>query len=220
MSFLGRPKKSEKRNTRKAILDASLELFSKKSFSETSMREIARDVGITEAAIYSHFKNKHAILDALYEDSEPQKLLEFFEKFDKVDLVKDPQNYLTDKLGSIFGGVQDNPKEEERESKLFKIHQTELFRADGIPSEMIAKQKKMLEETVFNVFQFLIDQNLIHPSYREGRVLAIQILSPLFLLRLEEFTIQDKKKRKVFAAQRNEVLKHHLEVFLQLVLKR
>ncbi len=54
--------------TRRRILAASLRLFSRNGFHGTSIRGLARSVGLTEAAIYYHFPSKRAIVQALYEE--------------------------------------------------------------------------------------------------------------------------------------------------------
>lgn len=53
--------------TRRRILGAALRLFSRNGFHGTSIRALARSVGLTEAAIYYHFPSKRAIVKALYE---------------------------------------------------------------------------------------------------------------------------------------------------------
>jgi len=56
----------EKRSgTKQKILDASLKLFSKKGFKETTIKDIAREVGITEGAIYRHFTSKEEIINEI-----------------------------------------------------------------------------------------------------------------------------------------------------------
>lgn len=54
--------------TRKQILDASLRLFSERGFARTTVRDIARQAGITDAAIYYHFQSKRELLEALVEE--------------------------------------------------------------------------------------------------------------------------------------------------------
>ncbi len=54
--------------TRKQILDVSLRLFSEKGFARTSVRDIARGAGITDAAIYYHFASKRDLFEALLEE--------------------------------------------------------------------------------------------------------------------------------------------------------
>ncbi len=54
--------------TRRRILAAALRLFSRNGFHATSVRALARSVGLTEASIYYHFPSKRAIVRALYEE--------------------------------------------------------------------------------------------------------------------------------------------------------
>lgn len=54
--------------TRQQILDAALRLFSERGFSRTTVRDIARAAGITDAAIYYHFESKQELLEALVEE--------------------------------------------------------------------------------------------------------------------------------------------------------
>ena len=53
--------------TRRRILAAALRLFSRNAFHGTSIRGLARSVGLTESSIYYHFPSKRAIVEALYE---------------------------------------------------------------------------------------------------------------------------------------------------------
>lgn len=55
-------------HTRQQILDASLRLFSKRGFARTTVRDIAQQAGITDAAIYYHFESKRELLEALVEE--------------------------------------------------------------------------------------------------------------------------------------------------------
>jgi len=55
-------------HTRQQILDASLRLFSERGFARTTVRDIARHAGITDAAIYYHFQSKRELLEALVEE--------------------------------------------------------------------------------------------------------------------------------------------------------
>lgn len=53
-------------STREAILEEALKLFSEKGIKETTVRDIARAVGITEGAIYRHFESKEQIVYELF----------------------------------------------------------------------------------------------------------------------------------------------------------
>src|SRR3990170_3554703 len=72
-SVLPRQANAQKRtrrgpHTRKQILDVSLRLISERGFARTTVRDIARKAGITDAAIYYHFQSKREILEALVEE--------------------------------------------------------------------------------------------------------------------------------------------------------
>jgi len=47
--------------TQERLLDTAADLFAKQGYAGVSMRDIARTVGITQAAIYHHFNNKEAL---------------------------------------------------------------------------------------------------------------------------------------------------------------
>ncbi len=56
---------------RDAILDTSAKLFSQHGYKEVSIRDIAQACGLTNAALYYHFKNKeHLFLARLQRDHE------------------------------------------------------------------------------------------------------------------------------------------------------
>ena len=77
-------------NTKQAILEAALELFSMQGFEATSIAQIVGAVGIRKASLYSHFASKQAILDALV-----QEVLEQYAThsvFAKTDWGKDSDN--------------------------------------------------------------------------------------------------------------------------------
>lgn len=64
------PRKIKAKQTRKKILEAALNLFSKKPFDETTVDEIVKLSGTSKGAFYTHFKSKYEI---------------FFEKFKEID---------------------------------------------------------------------------------------------------------------------------------------
>jgi AcrR family transcriptional regulator len=55
-------------NTKDEILAAARAAFDKGGLNGLSLREVARDVGITPMAIYRHFESKEALVDALVLD--------------------------------------------------------------------------------------------------------------------------------------------------------
>lgn len=68
-----------KENTRRSILNVSVELFARNGYANVSVRDIAQAVGIKPASLYYHFANKQALYLAAIEDSFSQKARFFSE---------------------------------------------------------------------------------------------------------------------------------------------
>lgn len=60
-------REQKKQQTRKAIVDAAIKLFTDKGFEQTSMDELAREAGVGKGTIYGYFKAKEEIFLAYCE---------------------------------------------------------------------------------------------------------------------------------------------------------
>ena len=60
---------------RDAILDTSAKLFSQQGYKEVSIRDIAQACGMTNAALYYHFKNKEDLFLAMLQRDHEQTLV-------------------------------------------------------------------------------------------------------------------------------------------------
>ncbi|HET6733598.1 TetR/AcrR family transcriptional regulator [Mycobacterium sp.] len=54
-------------DTRKRLIDAAVDLFTRHSFAGTSLQMIADELGFTKAAIYHHFRTREQLLGAVLE---------------------------------------------------------------------------------------------------------------------------------------------------------
>jgi len=54
-------------DTKQHIIQTALKLFLSKGFKETSMNEIAQEVGISKPAIYHYFNNKDTLIEAIFD---------------------------------------------------------------------------------------------------------------------------------------------------------
>jgi len=61
-------RETKKRQTKKAILAAAVELFSLHGFEKTSIARLAKTAGIGKGTVYSYFKTKQDLLQAFCED--------------------------------------------------------------------------------------------------------------------------------------------------------
>ena len=71
---MARPQNASGERTRQAILDAALTLFADRGYFGTSLRDIARVVGISESAIYNYFDGKTALFEALFVADQQSKV--------------------------------------------------------------------------------------------------------------------------------------------------
>jgi TetR/AcrR family transcriptional regulator, cholesterol catabolism regulator len=62
------PRGPRQDNRRAQLLDAAARLFSERGFHATSMRDIAKAVGMLSGSIYYHFESKDEILLAIFDE--------------------------------------------------------------------------------------------------------------------------------------------------------
>ncbi|MDR2029458.1 MAG: TetR/AcrR family transcriptional regulator [Treponema sp.] len=55
------------RLTKTDIINTAFKTWGRKFYQQTSLSLLARDLGVTKAALYRHFKGKQALLDAMYQ---------------------------------------------------------------------------------------------------------------------------------------------------------
>lgn len=65
--------KEEAEQTRQALLDAALLVFSRDGFAASRLADIAAEAGLTRGAIYHHFQNKATLYLALLERAEAEQ---------------------------------------------------------------------------------------------------------------------------------------------------
>src|SRR6202049_4088336 len=66
------PPKDQAGDTKAALLAAALTLFARNGYAGTSIRAIAREVGLSESVLYAHFDSKRSIFEAVLAQLGPQ----------------------------------------------------------------------------------------------------------------------------------------------------
>ncbi len=74
-----------RRNRYNEIINAATELFAKKGYAATSMREISENLDITKATLYHYFKSKEQILFEIL-DNVMDEALQNLEKISKMNI--------------------------------------------------------------------------------------------------------------------------------------
>jgi AcrR family transcriptional regulator len=97
-------------STKEKILNEALDLFAAKGYHGTSMREIAKAVGIKGSSIYNHFSGKEEIFSELFNYLAPLNLdsEEFQQKF--MEAKADPLETLNYFANIVIGEMQDQKK--------------------------------------------------------------------------------------------------------------
>ncbi len=93
--------------TQERLLDTAAELFAKHGYAGVSMRDIASEVGVTQAAIYHHFSNK----DALYVAA----VTWLFEKNtlgvgEQMAMITNPEKRLELLVGTMLKSIEEDPR--------------------------------------------------------------------------------------------------------------
>ncbi|TAJ98729.1 MAG: TetR/AcrR family transcriptional regulator [Candidatus Manganitrophaceae bacterium] len=113
--------KAERR--RKELLQVSLRLFSENGYDATSIRDIAREAGVTEGLLYHYFKGKKDLLKTIVQESVCDGVV--FEQLDQIDLL--PMEEAVCRIGTHLLENLKNKKE------IFKLMLSEarLFEEDN-----------------------------------------------------------------------------------------
>lgn len=67
VNIMARRTREEAEQTRQALLDAALRVFSAKGVAHSSLADVAQEAGLTRGAIYWHFSNKTELFHAMHE---------------------------------------------------------------------------------------------------------------------------------------------------------
>jgi AcrR family transcriptional regulator len=125
--------------TRQQIINAAIDLFYENGFEKASLRDIASKVGITQAAIYYHFRSKEEILHTIIETSSNEL---FFNLKSCFSGNRDPLEKLRDAIFQHIISIKTNRKG----AKII----IEDKRFLGGELNKLVKEK---EKTVFNLYK-------------------------------------------------------------------
>jgi len=200
---MGRPPASDARDTQKSILDAALDLFAERGFFGTSMRELARAVGVRESAIYHHFANKEALLDALMTEVGEDRAQKFELALEQWRAL--PVRELLHNVASLLMEQWEVP----REQKLWRIMCIEGFRlAESDKFQMDAsfrRSRTLLEK----LFADLAEQKRIKPV--APAIASMEFMAPMFLVR--NLAASPKSFRLPEGVNPRQILEAHVAFF-------
>ena len=198
---------SREPTTREAILSRALELFATQGYAGTSMRSLARAVGLRESSIYNHFASKDHILKALVEMLGPARSASRLSSLRYQAMAASPTAFCRMHAADVFEQWCD-PLEQRLQELLY------------VERQRLAPERELFTKAWFHgelkhmtgFFEGFLEQRLIDvPDAAEG---ARSFMSGLTFIRLEHFLMPTvpTDPAKVFP-----LVEHYVETFLKLI---
>jgi len=181
------------KGTKKKIYDAAIKLFAQKGYKAATMRDIAKIVGIQQSAIYNHFKNKEAILEAIIQDLQTSNLINIFENKEPKELYKKGKALLK-RISNMFKLLSYDQKSD----LLFRFMMQELFNNEKL---RVFYNEVFYQENVKKlsvIFFLMMQDEMIEPT--DPLLLANEFFAPLFFYQLQIIRLKADNKPTSTAA--------------------
>jgi len=173
--------------TKAKILKTALKLFSSKGYKATTVRDIAGAMGVKQSALYNHFKNKDAILEALIGELTSSAIVHLFDDKDPQTAVRGGKALLAG-IATKFKLLSFDAQNE----ALFKLLMQEMFRNEHVREiyneHFYQENVKKLSSYLFMMMQ----EDLIRSS--DPLLLAHEFFSPLFFYQMQVSLLKMDKK--------------------------
>ena len=160
------------------ILDVSLRLFSEKGFKPTSVRDIAKEVGITQSGLYNHFKGKDAILEALISDLMESAVVKIFENKSIEELASSGKKVLRS-IATTFKLISFDRQNE----ALFKLLMQELYKNSAIREIYNEHFYQANVKKLSSIFFLMMQKEMI--KHADPLFLAHEFFAPLFFYQMQ-----------------------------------
>lgn len=200
--------------TKEKITKEALDLFSKKGFKGTSVKNIADAVGIKDASLYNHFKSKQEIFDSIVELISKH----ISELSETLGMPQDDGQYAT---ASIFYEKLDLENLKELSRKVFIFYLTDPYISKfwriahmeqySNPQIYTMFRKIFMEDAISyqeRLFSEMMDQGVFYPG--DAKAAAINFYAPVFLL-LSKYNDQPEN-----ADEALEILDNQIEEFYRI----
>ncbi len=169
--------------TRKEILKAALDIFSKKNYSNVTIVEIAKQAGLTKGAVYWHFKNKNDILAQLLNEEFENSRQNIMEVFVKPKSILEMRTYFKETLSKPL-----SDKKYRRMHKLMSRRQEWPESIQNQANELIKNTMKCEKEMLKALLDKAKENNKINQQVKsaETATLITYIFYGLFILQVAE----------------------------------
>lgn len=196
-------------DTKKKILEVSLELFAQKGFDGVSVREIAMAVGVRESALYKHYKNKEDILDKIVEEmiSSIRNGYELRHVPETLTLgvAEGYRNISEEQLCEMSWSIFKMFTEEPKLSNFRRLLMREQFHNKTFAKYYNKFFIKGVIESQAKTFLQLVDSGLFRKA--DERIIALHFYGPILLL-FQQYDCEPEKKDEI-----KEMLFKHVRAF-------
>ncbi|MCC0764965.1 TetR/AcrR family transcriptional regulator [Clostridioides sp. ES-S-0006-03] len=204
--------KKEVRDTKKVILKVALKLFSERGYDGVGIRDISKEIGIRESALYKHYSGKQDIFDSILKDIEHRYQEEFSTIFpENMTNIFSEENDVREELFRISITMFNFYLKTEYGSQLRRMLTLEQYRtseAGKFFRELIIDKGL---DYISGVFTSLINDGVY--IHADTMVMALQFYSPLYLL-LSKYDNQPEKHEEAIS-----FLERHITIFNKIYLK-
>lgn len=196
-------------DTKNKILEVSLTLFAKKGFDGVSVREIAKEVGVRESALYKHYKNKEDILDKIVEEMillirktyEQQRVPECVE----IEVAEGYRNITEEQLCEISWNIFKMFTEDPKLSNFRKLLVQEQFHNKAFAECYNNFFLEGVIDSQAKTFIQLVNNGFFHKA--DERIIALQFYGPILLL-FQLYDCEPQKEDEI-----KEMLFKHVRAF-------
>jgi AcrR family transcriptional regulator len=205
---MARPAGRDGQQTRQALLDAALGLFAEKGYYGTSLRDIARHVGVRESALYNYFPSKESLFEAVVMADRQETAERLAPSLDAP--VTDLHVFLEDLATKAIDAYK-SPTQQQR----FRI-----LMSDGIRLavegriNLIDQQMGSKSQVVRTLMVRLMNEGFLKPG--DPELLTFQFISPLMTWR----QLQALRPTFPLVTDTRAFVKGHVDVFLNGSMRR
>ncbi|WP_101696381.1 TetR/AcrR family transcriptional regulator [Clostridium minihomine] len=205
--------KNETRDTKEVILTVALKLFSKRGYDGVGIRDISKEIGIRESALYKHYSGKQDIFNSILKDIErryQEEVSTFIPSGNMANILSEESD-VREELFRISVTMFQFYLKTEYGSQLRRMLTMEQYRT--------SETSKFFRELIIDkgldyiagVFTNLINDGVYVDA--DPMVMALQFYSPLYLL-LSKYDNQPEKYEEA-----SSFLERHITMFNKIYLK-
>lgn len=203
----GRPTKAEAQDTKAALQRAALRLFARQGFAGTSIRAIAREVGLSESVLYAHFASKQAIFDAVLAEVGPRASVSSVAGVDPGLADTDPPRYLRELVRAVL---------DEWDTEDARLLISMMARDGLLHSAVLRDAVTSMRGAVAALFDRWMSAGLLSVDVGSPQDLAVSFTGPIGLIRVLSLHADATESER--AAARAEIL-HHVDTFNRAVFR-